>query len=113
MTFPWLRIAVCVWLRKVAGGDAVPQDFTPFKRAVLFTAFSLVQKLGSGLRCPEKVLWLLLAENHDSRKHKVLSYDSLQIWGYYTYNLRACVHLPVQVCTKAYQYITILAKLLC
>lgn len=26
-----------------------------------------------GLRCPEEMLWLLLAENPDSRKHKVLS----------------------------------------
>jgi len=67
----------------------------------------------NGLRHPGKVLWLLLTENRDSRKHKVLLYDSLQISDFYIYNLRAYVHTSVQVCTKAYQYITVLEKLLC
>lgn len=50
---------------------------------------------------PEKV-WKFLAESHNSRKHKVHFYDSLQIC-FYVYKLWVYVLIPVQICTKADQ----------
>lgn len=75
-------------------------------------SFQLSPWFRKGLRRQEKVLWKFLPENHNSRKHKVLFLWQLTSLLFCIKTMCMCA-LPVEIATKADQYVSILAKLLC